>query len=748
MWKYFFVILLPAAALLGAAMGYIHHVESASDLALTETREKEDIRLKIGTSEVTFMHLHSDLMFLAEQHELETKLSVPDYPPDDLVKDYITFARIKGLYDQIRLIDEHGMELVRVNYNNGRPIVVRDEDLQDKSGRYYFSETMKLGKGEIYLSPFDLNIEHGEIELPFKPMIRLATPVYDTENRKRGIVIVNFLGRIMLDGLKGTGIRGMRQIMLLNADGFFLLAPNTENEWGFMLEERKERKFQKTFPAEWQKIYAAESGQFYSKDGLFTFGTIYPLKMLSDAHFFSSALPVKSGKSMRGESYFWKIVSFVPSGALFADTRNLMRELVRLYVMVLFILGIGAFFLARATQRRRAAEMEIRESEDRFHKLADATMEGVAVHKEMEIIDANRMFLSMFGYNKFEISGMNILDFVAPESEELVRGKIDTGDETSYELINLRKDNTRFTGEACGKTISFGGETARVVVIRDITRYKETERMLRERNREIQDLIATLEKRIEEEVALSRQKDFMMIQQSRHASMGEMISYIAHQWRQPLNALGLLLANIRYDFLDGEMSREDLELYISKGNALIEKMSKTIDDFRDFFRPERDKEEFSPARAVRDILAIVEDSFRYKNIAITVREEGDVAVLGFPNEYSQVILNILSNAGDAITESGVEGGRIMINIGTGGDDGGSVVSITDNGGGIPDRIMDRIFDPYFSAKKGGTGIGLYMSRMIIEEIMGGKIEAGNVEGGAQFRICLPAAGFSQHSERV
>jgi signal transduction histidine kinase len=263
--------------------------------------------------------------------------------------------------------------------------------------------------------------------------------------------------------------------------------------------------------------------------------------------------------------------------------------------------------------------------------------------------------------------------------------------------------------------------------------------MLEKRNREIEDLNVTLEKRVKEELATSREKDYMLIQQSRLAAMGEMIGHIAHQWRQPLNLLGLLLVNIKDDFEYDELDKANLDAYTSKAEKLIDKMSATIDDFRNFFHPNKEKEEFSPAKAIEETFKLIEDSFKYENINVTIEEETDLTVLGYPNEYSQVVLNLVNNAGDAIKEKGGKDGSIMINVGR--DNSNCVVTITDNGGGIPEEIIEKIFDPYFSSKKegAGTGLGLYMSKMIIEDNMDGRIEVRNVKGGARFRVLLPVA---------
>jgi PAS domain S-box-containing protein len=256
-------------------------------------------------------------------------------------------------------------------------------------------------------------------------------------------------------------------------------------------------------------------------------------------------------------------------------------------------------------------------------------------------------------------------------------------------------------------------------------------------DQELKRLNETLEQRVQEEAQKNRDKDHLLIQQSRLAAMGEMIGNIAHQWRQPLNALGLVLGNIKdaYDYDD--LSAEYLEKTTAKGHLLVQKMSATIDDFRNFFRPNREPQVFKLAQAAQGALDLVEASFRNNQLAVELIVKEEVAASGFANEYSQVLLNLLGNAKDAILARQGAAGRVEIEIGRDGDNG--YVRVSDNGGGIPEEVIGKIFDPYFTTREKGTGIGLYMSKMIIENNMQGHIEVRNTASGAEFRVVTPLA---------
>jgi C4-dicarboxylate-specific signal transduction histidine kinase len=237
-----------------------------------------------------------------------------------------------------------------------------------------------------------------------------------------------------------------------------------------------------------------------------------------------------------------------------------------------------------------------------------------------------------------------------------------------------------------------------------------------------------------EAVEALRRQEHILIQQNRQAAMGEMIGNIAHQWRQPLNTLGLFTQRLGFFYGSPSFNQEFLNTSVAKSMEIIQYMSRTIDDFRNFFSVEREKSEFTINEAVSRALTLVEAGFKECSIKIEKEENEDVIIRGFPNEFAQVLLNIFVNAKDAITERNIESPRLKITIGT--ENGASEVIIADNAGGIPVDIIDKIFDPYFTTKgpQQGTGIGLFMSKNIIEKNMGGRITVRNTDVGAEFRI--------------
>lgn len=267
----------------------------------------------------------------------------------------------------------------------------------------------------------------------------------------------------------------------------------------------------------------------------------------------------------------------------------------------------------------------------------------------------------------------------------------------------------------------------------DITERKNMECELLQAHNGLEQRVAERTAELAAMVEELHGKELLLLQQSRMAAMGEMIQNIAHQWRQPLNSLGLNVQLLKVYHDQGKLNEETLSKSVNDAMLLVQHMSATIDDFREFFRPDREKVTFKVSQVVDKTVKLVEGSFRSKRIGITVTCDDDAVCHGYPNQYAQVMLNLLNNAREAIEHKQPEAPQVRLSVGM--HNGRSRVVISDNGGGIHDSILYKIFDPHFTTKgPQGTGIGLFMAKNIIERNMLGSLEVHNIDHGAEFIV--------------
>ncbi|MFT7860557.1 MAG: PAS domain-containing sensor histidine kinase [Sulfurimonas sp.] len=286
---------------------------------------------------------------------------------------------------------------------------------------------------------------------------------------------------------------------------------------------------------------------------------------------------------------------------------------------------------------------------------------------------------------------------------------------------------------------------------RDITEFKRTQKsleenlkILKEQRKELELFNEKLEEKVQYEVSKQQKQEKMMLHQSRQAAMGEMLESIAHQWRQPLNIMGLAITNIETQIAVNTLDKDQMMDKLEAIAENISYLSDTIDDFRNFLNPAADDNEayFVPQESIVGIFRILEAQLKSYNIKVdTAFAEKQFAFKGVENEFKQVLFILINNSIDAITKcinnASIKEGNISITVELEGEKG--VVKVSDNGGGIIEEIREKIFDPYFSTKNNssGTGIGLYMVKNIIETRMKGGVEFLPKEKGSCFCICLP-----------
>lgn len=378
--------------------------------------------------------------------------------------------------------------------------------------------------------------------------------------------------------------------------------------------------------------------------------------------------------------------------------------------------------------------------------LLEHVIDGVIVFDvHGKITSFNPAAERIFGYLAWEVVGQNLSGLLTEHGDEGEKifpfsGRHNSAcEETSihHDVLGRRIDGTAFPMDFSVSRVHLAGKTAFIGIFRDATERKQNEKAMIDKQIQLEELNLSLEERVQATVSEIRERDRILIQQNRLAAMGEMINNIAHQWRQPLNVLGLLNQQLRLKFDSNAFSKEYLDTNVDKSMKIINHMSQTIDDFRNFFKPDKEKVEFTIYEVVARTISLVEDGFKNLQIGIDFRVYADPVITGFPNEFSQVLLNILMNARDAFLEKPTHDAKITISLRT--EEERAVVTIADNAGGMAEDIIGKIFDPYFTTKgpDRGEGLGLFMSKNIIEKSMGGMLTARNTNQGAEFKIKIP-----------
>ncbi|MCK5110947.1 MAG: transporter substrate-binding domain-containing protein [Arcobacteraceae bacterium] len=425
---------------------------------------------------------------------------------------------------------------------------------------------------------------------------------------------------------------------------------------------------------------------------------------------------------------------------------TLVWQIVFISLFIIFIILYWMIKFKTEIQKRKQAEAEVMELN---HTLEDKIELALGdLHKAQKLakigswkLDINNQKLTwsdetyrIFDMVKRKGRDLAVKDFLS--SVYLYDGLLllDTYNEhlstkKNYSLIHritTRKKNIKWIEERCETTFDENGKPlVSTGTIQDITDIKEKEQ------------------------ALNRQEKFLQ-QQSRLAQMGEMISMIAHQWRQPLNAISLTTNNLQFKLMMDDVDNELFKKEIGLIDEYSQHLSKTIDDFRGFFKDNKEKEITTLEKIVNSTLAIVKTSIENKNIKIITDFNCDVELKTYPSEIKQVVLNLIKNAEDALLDNEIDNPTITIQTLCTIDCKNKILIIKDNAGGIAENIMHKIFDPYYSTKKekDGTGLGLYMSKTIIEEHCDGKLTVSNDKEGAVFKIVFKSEELDEFIEQA
>ncbi|MCP3686815.1 MAG: PAS domain S-box protein [Gammaproteobacteria bacterium] len=412
-WHLSFWYALVATLLLLAVIAIHYQLYVSSESA--RRADMELLNLEVGKTSIysDISNIQSDVSFLARQAEQHGYFdSMNDMSQAILAQDFALFSDRKIIYDQIRLLDIEGQEIIRVNNNNGQAVIVDTADLQTKSKRYYYQEILQLQRDEIYLSPFDLNIEHGKIQIPLKPVIRFGTPVFNSKGGKVGVLILNYLGNRLLDNFRSATSNTAEHVMILNHEAYWLSHFNRDLEWGFMLDH--DYTFATDFAQEWKIISTSPAGQFETDNGTFSYVTVFPgLEVTSVSKDLDS--------SMARPEFFnrpWSLVSHISIDEQNELSVNFIKSNLFFYLFLLLMFLVATHVIARLQSLRQMVEIEV-EFEQHFRKVLESIeLKVLAIDAHGVITFSNDALLALLGLKRDQLIGKNWLDtLVAKESK-------------------------------------------------------------------------------------------------------------------------------------------------------------------------------------------------------------------------------------------------------------------------------------------------------------------------------------------
>ncbi len=433
-----------------------------------------------------FTTIVSDILYLSRKHfRYENKDLNTAGQYQLLAADYATFAKTKRLYDRIQLLDATGMEMIRVDSADGNIRIAPPEQLQFTGDSDYFVNSRSLGRGEVYMSHLDLNMKNGRVEFPLKPMIRFSIPLQDQTDAKAGILVVDYLAHTMLVALQSDASVFRGQLMVVDQDGYWLLGKTSEDEWGFVINERRYRNFSRDFPDAWSVIATNNQGRVTENGRLFTFDTVYPKKMVAALCRRQGAV-LKSGSASAGlDQYQWKIVSELALPELHLDP--IVHTTFGTVAGVLLL--ILSLWVSKLIDKRLRAETKLKKSEAGLAKAQEISSLGNwEWHPAEDRFFWSEQIYQIFGADPGTLTAdrRNFMSLIHPEDRERLSACFDAALNTStpYTIEHriVRVDGVVRVLKNQGQPMT--DETGRVKglfgILQDITEQKRLEDAIRE----------------------------------------------------------------------------------------------------------------------------------------------------------------------------------------------------------------------------------------------------------------------------
>ncbi|MGD7037195.1 response regulator [Methylotuvimicrobium buryatense] len=738
--KDFMLLFLPVSFLVMAGTLLLGESRIHAELSMLMADETIFVELGQGRLDQELAVPIGHLMSLIDENPVRRVYQAPNGSDTSSMQEaFFSLMTRNPIYDKVRWIDEQGIEQVRVNNRRGRPIVVPHDELQAKEDRYFFSDTMLLNQGEIYISPLDLNMDDGRIEIPYKPTIRVSSPVFDVAGKPRGILIINIMAKSMLDAFVQSAGPAIDRLMLVNDEGYWLKSPNAQDEWAFMFQQ--EATLATRNPRVWEAITRQKKGQIRLDDGLWTWSSVL-LTPIQDARL--------------SHNIHWKVISHLPMEKLSTVENNVWSAKVASASVILLLFAIGIGRLIQAKSARALAEKEaalargeaesatrLQEAQACFRMLFEANASGLlVVDAEGKIVMANPAFENLFGYQVSEVINRPV-EILLPEKfrsrharqrKDYLQNPTTRAMGEGRDLYGTRKDGSIFPIEIGLSPYRSDNQLFVVATIVDISERKR-----------IQDALLRMNETLERNV-VERTAELQAAKQEaeRLASVkGNFLANMSHEIRTPMNAI----LGLAYLLEKAELGTDELNL-VKKIRIAGRSLLGIINDILDFSKIEsgRLEIEHAPFRLsdVLDNLATLMSSIEYSNkveLIMGPAPEGIEFLRGDALRLEQILVNLTSNALKFTQQGSVTISVIKLPP----KDGRDYLrfSVRDTGMGIPIEKQAEIFNAFSqedtstTRRFGGTGLGLSICRYLVQ-MMGGELGVNSELGiGSEFWLMLP-----------
>jgi PAS domain S-box-containing protein len=488
LFKRFISIYIPISLLLALIILIIYRSEVKIVKLTLEKDQKKLLDIESEAISLKLRPVITDVLYLSKEDELYRVLNNGrELNIKQFEHELFLFSKRKGVYDQISILDERGMEVLRIDHTDGESYIVPKEKLKSQVDSINFKATMKIGETEIHISPMHLKLENGKVVKPHKPIIRLCTPLFDKDGKRRGVLDLHYIAQELFESLHSELITKREHISLINKNGYLLHHYEKDLEYGFMLEGKNGNTFKKIHPGSWEQISKAESGQLYNDEGLFTWERIYPYLIIYTTVSLGAKDVSKKIEDLNKDLY-WTIVSHISKDKIKALSRSILKRIIAGFIIIFIAVAIGIWIFVKINIIKKLGEDELKKNAEMISMISNTTQDAIiTIDSDSRVTYWNPGASNIFGYTKDEAMGYSIRDLVIPEK---YRAKYDyafkkfqeTGEGTyiwrTVEITALKKNGEEIPIELSLSPIREKDKWSAIAIIRDITARKHADETL------------------------------------------------------------------------------------------------------------------------------------------------------------------------------------------------------------------------------------------------------------------------------